>query len=69
MDRLHRFVNECLFANECLSHLEGKTDAVPPIDGMTPQERDRARRWLRDLGHTRDVLDLVQAVKDRERGR
>jgi hypothetical protein len=63
MNHLHRF------RDECLSHLEGETDAVPSLDGMTPQERDRARRWLADLCRTRDALDLVQAVRDRERGR
>jgi hypothetical protein len=57
MDRLHRF------RDECLSHLEGETDAVPSLDGMTPQERERGRRWLRDLGRSRDLYELVEALR------
>lgn len=59
MDRLHRF------ADECLSHLEGETAEIPSLDGMSPEERDRARRWLERLCRSRDLYDLVQGMLDR----
>ena len=57
------------FIIACLSHLEGETDEVPTLDGMIPEERRRARRWLEHLAETRDAVDLMGVFTELERDR
>lgn len=49
----------------CLDYLDGETTQIPDPTPLTPEKQEWAKRWLINLGRTRDTLDMLASIEDR----
>lgn len=54
------------YMEACLDYLESGEGEPPSPEGLSPEDRERARRWVRWLADSRNAAELVQAAHDLE---